>query len=351
MKIFYAVQATGNGHISRAMELLPHLSRYGTVDIFLSGANSTLELDAPVRYRSKGLSLFYTCNGGLNYPRIIRQLSLARIRKEIKELPVEKYDLVINDFDCITSLACARKKIPSLNFGHQASFLSAKTPRPDKVSKSGEWILRNYARATQYVGLHFERYDDFILTPVIKQDIFEAAPRNHGHITVYLPSYCQPELLQYFGPLKAHHFHIFSWQVQRPERHGHIKFLPVSKQGFNESMTTCSAIICGAGFETPAEALHLNKKMMVMPIRGQYEQCCNAAALERLGVKSIGGLNDGFHQAFTDWMHNYRQVSVRYELNSKAIVEKVMEMTGRNTPTAEETAMDHTASSGMQPAY
>jgi len=38
MKIFYAVQATGNGHISRAMELLPYLERYGKVDIFLSGA-------------------------------------------------------------------------------------------------------------------------------------------------------------------------------------------------------------------------------------------------------------------------------------------------------------------------
>ncbi len=47
MKIFYAIQATGNGHISRAMELLPYLQRYGTVDIFLSGANSTLSLERP----------------------------------------------------------------------------------------------------------------------------------------------------------------------------------------------------------------------------------------------------------------------------------------------------------------
>ena len=42
MKILYAVQATGNGHISRAMELLPHLQKYGTKDIFLIGANSRL---------------------------------------------------------------------------------------------------------------------------------------------------------------------------------------------------------------------------------------------------------------------------------------------------------------------
>ena len=67
MKIFYSVQATGNGHISRAMELLPYLQEYGVVDIFLSGANSSLGFNAPIKYRSKGLSLYYTCKRKLDY--------------------------------------------------------------------------------------------------------------------------------------------------------------------------------------------------------------------------------------------------------------------------------------------
>jgi hypothetical protein len=73
MKIFYAVQATGNGHISRAMELLPYLKKYGQVDIFLSGNNSHLVLDAPVKYRSKGVSLYYNCKGGLDFWKLIRK--------------------------------------------------------------------------------------------------------------------------------------------------------------------------------------------------------------------------------------------------------------------------------------
>src|SRR6202000_2498702 len=101
MKIFYAVQATGNGHISRAMEILPFLERYGRVDIFLSGANNSLQLDAPVKYRSKGLSLFYTNSGSLNYFEIIRQFAPLRLLREVRDLPVEKYDLVINDFESI----------------------------------------------------------------------------------------------------------------------------------------------------------------------------------------------------------------------------------------------------------
>jgi len=202
MKIFYAVQATGNGHISRAMELLPYLERYGKVDIFLSGANNSLDLDAGVRYRSSGLSLFYTNSGGLNYWQIARQvLSPLRLFREVRDLPVEKYDLVINDFECITSLACAYKKVPSVNFGHQASFVSSKVPRPEKKDPIGAWILRNYARATQYVGLHFLQYDDFILPPVIKKEILQAEPADKGHITVYLSSYSDATVRHHLGPL------------------------------------------------------------------------------------------------------------------------------------------------------
>ena len=93
------MQATGNGHISRAMELIPYLEKHGEVDIFLSGANSTLALNAPIKYRSKGLSLFYTCNGSLNYRKMIRNISPLRIMREVRDLPVEKYDLVLNDFE------------------------------------------------------------------------------------------------------------------------------------------------------------------------------------------------------------------------------------------------------------
>ena len=34
MKIFYAIQGTGNGHLSRAEQLYPYLQKYGEVDFF-----------------------------------------------------------------------------------------------------------------------------------------------------------------------------------------------------------------------------------------------------------------------------------------------------------------------------
>jgi uncharacterized protein (TIGR00661 family) len=304
MKIFYAVQATGNGHISRAMELLPHLQQYGEVDIFLSGDNSHLVLDAPIRYRSKGISLYYNCKGGLDYWQMIKGLHPIRLREEIRDLPVEKYDLVLNDFDYITSAACARKKIASIHFGHQASFQSPDTPRPVKKNRAGEWLLKHYVKAEHTIGLHFDRYDEFIYGAVIKKDILEAEPEDKKHITVYLPSYCEPQLRQIFHSLPDCRFEIFSKEIFAIRQEKNIRFLPVNKQLFNQSMINCSGIISGAGFETPAEALHLGKKIMVIPIRGQYEQQCNAAALQQIGITSLSHIDDQFAGHFINWLQH-----------------------------------------------
>jgi uncharacterized protein (TIGR00661 family) len=325
MKIFYAVQATGNGHISRAMELLPYLERYGQVDIFLSGANNSLQPDAPVRYRSKGLSLFYTYSGGLNYWQIARQVfSPLRLYREVRDLPVEKYDLVINDFECLTSLACAYKKVASVNFGHQASFISTKVPRPAKNDPMGAWILRNYARATQYVGLHFSQYDDFILPPVIKKAILQAEPQDRGYITVYLSSYSDATVRQYLRPLKEFRWQVFSKEVRQPVQDGNILFIPVGNGAFNKSLINCSAILTGAGFETPAEALYLGKKLMVIPIRGQYEQFCNAAALSRMGVPVLDALDTEFEGVFRPWMAVRKRPHLHLDYSTEAIVSYLM---------------------------
>ncbi|MGZ8509111.1 MAG: glycosyltransferase family protein, partial [Chitinophagaceae bacterium] len=312
MKIFYAVQATGNGHISRAMELLPHLKEYGSVDIFLSGNNSNLALDAPIKYRSKGLSLYYNCHGGLDFWKVFRGYEPFRLKQEIKDLPVEKYDLIINDFDHITAAACAKKKIPSVNFGHQASFQSVHTPRPSTKSTAGEWILKNYAKATRYVGLHFKAYDDFIFTPVIKKEILDAEPTDGNYVTVYLPSYCEPQLTEIFQPFDDIRFEIFCSQTIQPRTQGNIHFLPVNKALFNQSFVHCSGIITGGGFETPAEALHLGKKIITIPIRSQYEQQCNAAALKQLGITSLKSIDENFKDYLYNWMNEGRGLKMDY---------------------------------------
>lgn len=312
MKIFYAVQATGNGHISRAMTLLPYLQQYGTVDIFLSGDNSHLQLDAPVKYRSRGISLFYNCHGGLDYWKMIKKIQPLRVHQEIRDLPVERYDIVLNDFDHITSAACARKKKSSIHFGHQAAFQSMYTPRPASRDLIGETLLKYYVKAEHHVGLHFKSYDKSIFSPVIKTEILEAKPADHGFITVYLPSYCDSQLFKLLHPLSGYQFRVFSKETNSPRTVEHITYLPVTKELFNESLINCTGIITGAGFETPAEALHLGKKILATPIRGQYEQLCNAAALQQLGVTCLPKIGADFTTQFQQWIESAAPARVDY---------------------------------------
>ncbi len=316
MKIFYAVQATGNGHISRANAILPLLKKYGTVDVFLSGSNSALRTNLPVAYRSKGVSLQYELSsGGIDICKTLASLQLQKLWNEARYLPVEKYDLVINDFECVTSLACKLKRIPSVHFGHQASFASKKVPRPEKRNRIGEWVLANYAGGSRSVGLHFKQYDAQVFSPIIKPSILHANPSDEGHITVYLGQYADEIVLQQLLKLKKTRFHLFSRKSEHICQLENVNILPISQSLFDKSMINCHGIITGAGFETPSEALFLEKKLMVMPMKGQYEQACNAAALRDFNVSIATNMDDDFPVFFNKWLFDAGPVE-RLELSN-----------------------------------
>ncbi|MDP3394585.1 glycosyltransferase family protein [Sediminibacterium sp.] len=325
MKIFYAVQATGNGHIARAKELIPYLQRYGQVDVFLSGNNSNLKVDLPVKYQSKGVSLFYGNRGGLDYWKMAKELSLFNIIKEARELPVDQYDLVINDFESITSLACKIKQVPSIGFGHQASFKSKLTPRPVSKDWMGELVLNNYATATKYIGLHFEQYDDFIYSPIIKEQVLLANPKNLGHIAVYLSHYSDEVVASYLNKLPDQLFHLFSKKEKTINQRGNIIYMPIDNAMFTQSMINATGVITGAGFETPAEALYMNKKLLCVPIKGQYEQLCNAAALNNFGVPILTSLTTDFTSQVNNWLSGAPQTKLNLSFDTTTIVEKLME--------------------------
>ncbi len=292
MKIFYAVQATGNGHISRAAELLPYLEKYGEVDVFLSGSNSQLKTHIHAKYTSDGLSLVYNKNGGLSYSKILKNLNPIRIYSEAKKLPVDQYDIVLNDFECITSLACKIKKIPSLQFGHQASFLSPNSPRPKHKDRTGEFVLKNYSKSTKYLGLHFWPYDKNIVSPVLRNSILNCTPEFHHFIAVYLPQYSCNDILKKLQEFKSTKFIVHAKEIKKKEVIGNITLMPVDYEMFAESLIYCKGLITGAGFETPAEALYLGKQLVVIPINGQYEQLCNAAALMEWDVPVLRKLDE-----------------------------------------------------------
>lgn len=314
-KIFYALQATGNGHISRAQQIYPYLKNFGEVDFFISGNNANLDFKLPIKFRSKGCSLHYSKCGGLNYMEVVKNIKPYMMFKDAKSLPLEKYDVIINDFDFVTSLACKLKKLPSVQLGHQASFQSNETPRPDKKSIMGETILKHYAHATNHIGFHFQKYDTFILPPVIKEVFVNATPTDLNHVTVYLPSFQKHCLQEAFNRLPYIKFHWFLDGVESIRTVKNVTYYPINQELFNKNLLSCHGLITGGGFETPAEALYLGKKLISIPIKNHYEQECNAAAIKQMGIKVLHDVDDTFADIVEQWYYE-KNNNLRVDANN-----------------------------------
>lgn len=324
MKILYAIQGTGNGHLSRAVDIIPELRKYGSLDLFVSGAQAEVKLPFPIKYKSKGLSFYFGKRGGIDFYKTFQRNSSRAVIKEINEFPAEQYDLIVNDFEPISAWAAKKKKIPCMGLGHQAAFLSAKSPRPKIIDPFGEWLLTHYAPLKQYVGFHFDSYDKQIFTPVIRSAIRTMEPQNHGHYTVYLPAYDDKKLVALFLRLPKRTWHIFSKHVKKRYQVEHISVFPVGGNTFLKSIVGSEGVITGAGFETPAEVLHLNKKLLVVPMKHQYEQHCNAAALKKMGVPVLKKLKSKNLKKLKRWMDEATPLNISFPDITSGAVERLM---------------------------
>jgi uncharacterized protein (TIGR00661 family) len=189
-------------------------------------------------------------------------------------------------------------------------------------------MLRNYAPVKKYIGFHFEEYDKNIFTPVIRSAIRSARPKDLGHYTVYLPAYDDKKLVQRLLKLPKVRWHIFSKHTKSAYHVGRISVYPISGVDFVESVVTSSGVICGAGFETPAEVLHLHKKLLVVPMKSQYEQKCNAAALKKLGVPVLKKVKKKSIKKIEQWLEESKPLDISFPDIAGEAVEKLMEKYG-----------------------
>lgn len=324
MKVLYAIQGTGNGHIARAREIVPILSRMCQLDLFVSGSNSQVQLPHEVKFRSKGLSIFYDKSGGVSLTKTVANIRLKGLTREIRELPVEKYDLVINDFEFISAYAALLKGVTCIGFGHQAAFHSAATPRPRRRDLLGELILKHYAPANLAIGLHFDRYAPSIYTPVIRSEVRSLIPQTSRHFTVYLPHYDDKLLISILTEQKDCYWHVFTKNTRFVNTHKNVTLLPIDSKNFTQSLANSNGLITGAGFESPAEAMFLGKKVLALPIKGQYEQKCNAKALKMMGVTIVKKIGKRFSQKLRTWIETAQPIAVNYPDITEQILESML---------------------------
>ena len=325
MKVLYAMQATGNGHFSRAREIVPILQQYGDVDIAISGTQADVKLPFPIRYKQRGTSFIYGNRGQINWLNTLSKTRFLTMVRDIWNFPVQDYDIIFNDFEPVTAWACRQKNIPCIGLSHQGAFLSNRTPRPKQRQFSGELVLKNYAPVTSMYAFHFQRYDKFIRTPVIRSEIRQATVSQGQHISVYLPAVDEKLLVQQLQKIKSVQWHIFSKRVTAVQTIGHITIQPIDNENWIQSVASSLGVMMSAGFEGPSEALFLGKKLIVMPIIGQYEQLCNATALERMGIPVFRKIRHGFDSLIKDWIYEQPPVQVDYPDETAQVIQSILE--------------------------
>ncbi|WP_276358983.1 glycosyltransferase family protein [Daejeonella sp. H1SJ63] len=325
MKILYAIQGTGNGHVTRAREIVPLLKKDHEVDILISGIQADVELPFEVNYRFHGLSFIFGKKGNVDIPETYKKSRLRQLVRDIKSLPVNKYDLVINDFEPVSAWACYFAGKSCVSVSHQAAVINKKSPKSPKIDPLGKAILRSYAPAISQYGFHFQQYDKNIFTPVIRKEVRRKKPVNKGHYTVYLPSYDDGRIVKVLSMIPNVEWQVFSKHNKEPFRKDNIWIRPINNDEFIESMVTADGVFCGAGFETPAEALFLKKKLMVIPMKGQYEQQCNAAALKDLGVPVIKSLKKKHISKISEWVSDGKIIPVNYPDKTAEILADIIE--------------------------
>ena len=97
MKILYGIQLTGNGHLTRSIELISQLKKRGfEVDILVSGNNYSVNIQFDVKYKFHGISIFYNKFGEVDKSTKGTKAT-KRAEKKVKSEDTGKYKVKIVD--------------------------------------------------------------------------------------------------------------------------------------------------------------------------------------------------------------------------------------------------------------
>jgi uncharacterized protein (TIGR00661 family) len=311
MKILYGIQATGNGHAARAKEIIPELKKHAEVDILLSGPGVGIDIGYPVKYIKEGIRLGYN-KGNIDIFKSLKTVKLSKLLKDIYELDLSKYDLVISDFEPITAWAAKIQGKKSIGIARQYSFINQDLRKELPFNPLFDFIINFFALCDKTISLNYKSYGENMYTPIIRNEIKNTVVTEENHITVYIWDQKGWIMLRAFSSFKDITWHVFSKNVKKEKVKGNIILKKTDKYEFAKSLASSKGAILGSGFTATTECLYMGKKMMIIPQQGNLEQESNAIQLEKMGIKVFRKINRHFKKEIQDWFDNYYPVKVNY---------------------------------------
>jgi len=326
MKILYAIQTTGNGHLARAQNIIPRIKEVAELEIITSGPkNDFLLEEKPIKHFT-GVTFFYTDNGSVNWLKTIFLNNYFKFFKEVLSCPVKKYDLIINDFEPVSAWSARFNNIKCFELTNQYSMSLSSVPKPKSYNKLILWAIKYIIPSKLGYGYHYKKYTDRIFFPIIRDKIRNLRLTTSDEIIVYLPTYSPSNLIKIINKLTVKkRWTIFSLDAKKKEKIFGVNVEPLSEDIFLKKFAACYGIVCAGGFATTSEAIFLGKPMIVVPVEGQIEQQFNAAALKQEGVTVIDKFSDKNINIISNWISSPRVLEIKYEDESKKIVKTILE--------------------------
>jgi len=300
-KIIYGVAGEGFGHSSRSHLIGRRLLDAGHDVMFVGSRKSLTYLKQYFAERVReifGLSFAFE-DGRIDKSETLKQ-NLMRIPEgnrqndELFKRYFEPFapDLIISDFEPFSAWWAWRNRVPFISIDHE-HVLTLCELEPVK----GNWFSRvtasvftefYYVGAVAYVLINFFkaplRAETALLAPpVVRPVVASLTPTCEGHVVVYSTSAAgREQLIETLGRFPDYRFHVYGFD--RSEETGNCLFKERSTEGFLTDLASCRGVIASAGFSLISECMYLRKKMLLLPIKGQYEQIMNAHYARKLGL-------------------------------------------------------------------
>ncbi len=300
-KIIYAVAGEGFGHSSRSHLIGQRLIRAGHDCIFVGSQKSLLYLKQYFGERVKeifGLS-FAFIDGRIDKSETLKRNLMKlpegnKLNDELFKKHFEPFDpdLVISDFEPFSAWWAWRNRVPFISIDHEHMLTLCKLEHRGK-----NWFSRitagvvtecHYVGAVAYVIVNFFdvplRIDSAVLAPPIIRPVVCSLKAEEGeHILIYSTTGEDEEQLQaVLEKFSGQKFYIYGFDQDREYRNWVFK--ERSTEGFLADLAGARGVIASAGFSLISECMYLKKKMLLLPLAGQYEQIINAHYVQKLGL-------------------------------------------------------------------
>ena len=320
MRILYGIQGTGNGHITRARVMATTFSALDVeVDYVFSGRSELdyFDMDDFADYRTfRGLS-FNSKSGQVDSIKTLKNARPLQLLKDIKNLDLRHYDLVFNDFEPITAWAARQQGVPVVGMSHQAAFLSDKVPMFGRAFLRRA-LIRNYAPANVYLGVHWQPYAENIIPPFIANHHHDNPVMVENKVLVYLPFENLDSVVDYLKDFPEREFYCYHPNA-KDSSVGNIHLRAPSRVGFLNDLANAGGVIGNAGFELASEALQLGKKLLLKPLGKQFEQGINAQTLLAMGAAHVMSyLNPN---AMDDWLQSPQNKKLNFPSDPAPLVD------------------------------